>query len=116
VEPVTYSPWFLDRVDSGEIEALSIQGLEVRGVLRAGQAAQGAGARELRRFLTYFPSEQSIEPVVRRLRESSPVAQPVRIETAPPQEGGLLRMVLLIQAVALLAITFVLLRPRVGPS
>src|SRR4051812_44113090 len=71
-EPVAYSPWFLDRVEAGAIEALSIQGLEVRGVLRADPSAQGTRTTArpgLRRFLTHFPSEHSIEPVVRRLRE-----------------------------------------------
>src|SRR5690242_5640680 len=64
VEPVAYSPWFLDQVEAGAIEALSIQGREVRGVVRAESSAQGnraTGRPGMRRFLTYFPSEQSIE-------------------------------------------------------
>src|ERR1700730_18129799 len=59
----TYSPWFLDQVDEGNIKAVSIQGLEVRGELRKKvlyQPPSATGPQQVSRFITYFPSEPSI--------------------------------------------------------
>jgi cell division protease FtsH len=110
-QPVPYSPWFLDQVEAGNIQKLSIQGLEVRGVLRPpanGPGSASTASSRSRLFITYFPSDQSIDLVVRQLRESSQGKEPVLIETSPPQEGGLLRLVLLIQAASLLMIAVAL--------
>ena len=70
--PVDYYPWFLDQVESDNIKKLSIQGN--RGPRRAAQEKtyQSAGRRrsvKVQRFITYFPSEQSIDPVIGKLRE-----------------------------------------------
>ena len=70
--PVDYNPWFLDQVDSDNIKKLSIQGSEVRGELRKEQQYQSSTSTSsvpVRRFITYFPSEESIEPVIKKLRE-----------------------------------------------
>src|SRR4051812_40736041 len=70
--PVSYSPWFLDQVDEGNIKTLSIQGLEVRGELRKPvpyHAPSATGEQKVTRFLTYFPSEQSIDTVLKTLRD-----------------------------------------------
>jgi cell division protease FtsH len=108
---VPYSPWFLDQVESGNIQSLTIQGMEIRGVVRddnPGRDGADLSRPRIRRFVTYFPSEQSIEPVVRRLREARKDVEPATVETGPSQEGGLLRLVLLVQAFSLLAIVFLL--------
>src|SRR6185437_461031 len=97
---VSYSPWFLDQVDEGNIKALSIQGLEVRGELRNDvlyQPPSAAGPQKVKRFLTYFPSEPSIDPVLKTLRDKekekktgngATVEPPVRVEISPPQAAN----------------------------
>src|SRR6266481_2869687 len=57
---VSYSPWFLDQVEAGNIKSLTIQGTEVRGELRKEQpyrAPQATTAKKVTQFYTYFPSE-----------------------------------------------------------
>src|SRR3954449_10681899 len=95
---VSYSPWFLDQVDAGNIKSLSLQGLEVRGELRRKmeyQAPSSGVSQPVTRFITYFPSEPSIDTVVNKLRDQEekekqklkpgeePVP-PVRIDPSPP--------------------------------
>lgn len=113
--PVLYSPWFLDQVEGGTIESVSIQGLEIRGLLREAPGdTKGAPApSRSRRFMTFFPSEASIEPVIRLLRAARTGREPVRIETHPPQEGGMLRLILLLQSLAILAVAVVLASLRI---
>src|SRR4051794_37955669 len=91
---VSYSPWFLDQVDEGNIKGLSIQSLEVRGELRKPVTYQPSSAtaqQKVTRFITYFPSEQSIDPVLKILRDKEklkPNEEPVRIEPSPPQAAN----------------------------
>src|SRR3954454_22655713 len=69
---VVYHPFFLEQVEKDNIKSLSIQGNEIRGELRKEQQYQGStstNSAPVRRFITYFPSEESIEPVVKKLRE-----------------------------------------------
>ncbi|MGC8643215.1 MAG: ATP-dependent zinc metalloprotease FtsH, partial [Isosphaeraceae bacterium] len=68
---VDYNPWFLDQVDTDNIKKLSIQGTDVRGELRKDMPYQGGSSPSsvmVHRFITYFPSENSIDPVINRLR------------------------------------------------
>src|SRR3954447_4869864 len=63
--PVSYDPWFLDQVESGNIKSLSIQGQDVHGELRKEQPYRppsSATVMNVKRFSTYFPSDQSIKP------------------------------------------------------
>src|SRR6516162_6719340 len=64
---VDYSPWFLDQVESDNIKKISIQGTEVRGELRQDKPYQSGSSPSVsvHRFITYFPAEQSIEPVMK---------------------------------------------------
>src|SRR3954447_441561 len=96
---VSYSPWFLDQVDDENIKSLSLQGLEVRGELRKPvkyQPSTATGPVPVTRFLTYFPSEPSIDAVLNKIREKEKanaekakgdakqvVEEPVRIEPTP---------------------------------
>src|SRR4051795_9437158 len=72
-DPVSYIPWFLDQVEQGNVESLSIQGLEVRGELRNKvllypTTSPTAAPKQVQRFVTYFPSEASIDSVLGKLR------------------------------------------------
>ncbi len=71
---VSYSPWFLDQVETGNIKSLSVQNTEVRGELRREQRYQppsSATVLTVKKFYTYFPSEQSIQPVLDKIRQKS---------------------------------------------
>src|SRR5262249_35125868 len=90
---VSYSPWFLDQVESDNIKSLAIQGLEVHGELRKEQKYQPpstAAVTNVKRFYTYFPSDQAIQPVLDKVRKNSEKAsaEPVRVETSPPQSAN----------------------------
>ena len=86
--PVPYNPWFLDQVNAGNVKSLALQGKEVHGELRKEEKTQlpgAANATTIKKFYTYFPSEEAIGPVVKQLREDaakSKVEQP-RIEPTP---------------------------------
>src|SRR5579884_2016282 len=84
---VSYSPWFLDQVEKDNIESLSIQGNEAHGKLRVKRAYRPATGKEVMvdQFVTYFPSEQSIEPVVKKLETShTEGVPPARVEASSP--------------------------------
>src|SRR5580700_1782202 len=71
---VSYSPWFLDEVEKGNIESLSIQGLEVRGELRdkvmyTPPSAPASVPQHVKRFITYFPSEALLRDVINGITE-----------------------------------------------
>jgi cell division protease FtsH len=90
---VSYSPWFLDQVDENNIKSVSLQSLEVRGELRKPvpyQSPSGTAPQKVTRFITYFPSEQAIAPVVDKLRAEKPKPgeEPVRIDPSPPQAAN----------------------------
>src|SRR5690348_4691300 len=85
---VNYSPWFLDQVQNDNIESITIEGLTARGKLRRETeylaSPKDTKPQSVREFLTYFPSEQSVDPIVQKLRElepKPPYAKPV-IETS----------------------------------
>src|SRR5947209_75351 len=86
---VSYSPWFLDQVNEGNVKSLTVQGIEVHGELRKKRRYQPPNSSTLitiEKFYTYFPSEQSIDPVLQKVRQVSDKLKldPVRIETSPP--------------------------------
>ncbi len=107
---VDYQPWFLDQVERDNIRSLVIRDTEIRGELRQAQPYRPGSSRSdvnVGRFVTYFPSDQSIEPVIRALRERSRSSQPVLIETRPPSSDvGLIRLILLFQTMLILALIF----------
>jgi cell division protease FtsH len=90
---VSYSPWFLDQVEEGNIKTLSIQGLELRGELREKVLYTPPSAtvpQQVSRFITYFPSESAIDPIIARLREHKLKAgqEPTRVDPSPPQAAN----------------------------
>jgi len=84
---VDYNPWFLDQVEANNIKKMSVQANEVRGELREDKPYQSGTSPNsvmVHKFITYFPSDQSIDPIIKKLREgSSKATDPVRIETNP---------------------------------
>ena len=80
---VDYNPWFLDQVENDNIKKLSVQANEVRGELREDKPYQSGTSPNsvvVHRFITYFPSDQSIDPIIKRLREGvTKTKDPVRI-------------------------------------
>jgi cell division protease FtsH len=61
--------WFLDQVERDNIKSVLIQGIEVRGELRQETQYDISDTRSerIRTFKTTFPSEFSIDPVVKRI-------------------------------------------------
>jgi cell division protease FtsH len=90
---VSYSPWFLDQVEKGNVKTLSIQGLEVRGELWDKELYTPPSAnvpQQVSRFITYFPSESAIDPVIAKIREHKLQSgrDPTRIDPSPPQAAN----------------------------
>src|SRR5262245_1176652 len=83
---VTYN-WFLDQVENDNVKSVWIQGTEVRGELRDPknyQAPKSTVTRRVAQFSTYFPSVDSIQPVVESLRSPT---RPVRDANSKPIRG-----------------------------
>ncbi len=108
---VGYS-WFLDRVAEDNIKSLWIQGTEVRGELREPQTYEPPNSktpRKVTQFGTYFPSTDSIQPVIDKLR--SPDRDYVRIDTtAQPGAGGLLWLTLLLPTFLIVGLVYFMMR------
>jgi len=109
---VDYQPWFLDQVERDNIRSLVIRDTEIRGELRLPQPYRPRSSKSdvnVSRFVTYFPSDQSIEPVIRTLRENSfsRSSQPVLIETKPPSSDvGFIRLIMLFQTILIMVLVF----------
>src|SRR5262249_45104497 len=105
---VTYNPWFLDQVEDDNIKSLVIQDTEIRGELRQDQQFRSLGSPAsvpVRKFTAYFPSQHSIEPVIKLLRERNRTTEPVQIQTTPPSsERGWMWLVLFFQTVLILLV------------
>src|SRR6516165_6943311 len=112
--PVVYHPFFLEQVDNDNIKILSIQGNEIRGELRKEQQYQSStstSSSPVRKFITYFPSEESIQPVIQKLREGKKTNDPVRIETNPTnQVSGLFWIMLLLPTFLFLGFLYLMMR------
>src|SRR3974377_202316 len=111
---VDYNPWFLDQVDGDNIKKLSIQANEVRGELRQDKPYQSGVSPtsvQVHRFITYFPSEQSIEPVLQKLRNNKKSSAPVHIETNPANTAnGLVWLMLLLPTFLILGLVYLMMR------
>ena len=113
---VSYSPWFLDQVDKGNIKSLSVQGIEVHGELRKktdyrSQSAQAAVPVE--KFYTYFPSEQSIQTVLDKVIAGAKKAnlEEPRVETLPPNTAnGLVWITLLLPTFVIVGLIYFMMR------
>jgi cell division protease FtsH len=113
--PVVYSPWFLDQVESDNINNLTILGTEARGELREPQPYQGANSTSsvsIKTFITYFPSEESIDPVVQKLRNGTKAGRsPVKIDPSPPNTpNGLVWLMLLLPTFLILGFIYLMMR------
>ncbi len=107
---VLYHPWFMEQVENDNIKSISFQSNEFRGELRRPQPYRTAtGASTLvKRFYTYAPSEDLIQPVVERLQEHARDARktnvdPVRIEGSPPSTANGLAWVMILMPTFLIA-------------
>ncbi len=114
---VEYSPWFLEQVEKDNVETLSLQGLEVHGKLRDEKTynppTQSSPVKVMK-FSTYFPSEDSIKPIVDQLRDRKGKKEnstPVRIDSQPAQGAGLLIwLTILAPSMIILAVIYVMMR------
>jgi cell division protease FtsH len=111
---VDYNPWFLDQVEGDNIKRISVQSTEVHGELRQDKAYErgsSPGSVMVRRFITYFPAEQSIDPVIMALRQRSKTSEPVRIEGYPANtSSGLVWLILLLPTFLILGFIYVMMR------
>src|SRR5271166_3599909 len=112
---VDYNPWFLDQVESNNIKKLSVQANEVRGELREEKPYQSGTSPNsvmVHKFITYFPSDQSIDPIIKKLREgTSKATDPVRIETNPANSAnGLVWLMLLLPTILFLGFIYLMMR------
>ena len=113
--PVVYSPWFLDQVEKDNIKNLTILGTEARGELREPepyQSSTATGSVPIRTFSTYFPSEESIEPIVQKLRSGTKSPhEPVKIDPSPPNTpNGLVWLMLLLPTFLILGFIYLMMR------
>ncbi|MEO6808748.1 MAG: ATP-dependent zinc metalloprotease FtsH [Isosphaeraceae bacterium] len=118
---VSYN-WFNDQVDADNVKSVWIQGLEIRGELRDAaqyQAQKAPQSRAVEQFVTYFPSEFSIQPVIDNLRAPTRKdkdgkvvpRQPARIETTPPAGAGILVWItVLLPMIVLGALIYMMMR------
>ena len=113
---VSYSPWFTDQVDKGNIKSLSVQGIEVHGELRkkSEYRAQSATAPvSVEKFYTYFPSEQSIQPILDKVTAGAKNAklEEARVETLPPNTAnGLVWITLLLPTFVIIGLIYFMMR------
>ena len=103
-EAVTYN-WFIDQVDADNVKQIEISDLTtVRGELREKAVYRRPNATtdlNVTKFSTYFPSEQSIQPVIEALRSSLTKSGKPRRETRivtnlPPGAGTLIMWMMLL--------------------
>jgi cell division protease FtsH len=128
---VLYYPWFIEQVQGGNIESLTIQGNELRGTLRRVQQYRNPPSSRttvVRRFMTQAPSEASIQPIVQTLiqndkktqAEGEQTVEPTRIDVQPPSSPSRLTpIVILLPTILVLVVIiglvqFVMRRAR-GP-
>jgi cell division protease FtsH len=118
---VSYA-WFLDQVDADNVKSLSISGTEVKGELR--QKAQYhpqkvSTPKVITYFLTYFPSELSIQPVITTLRSETRKDKDgktvrrdyTRIETtAPPSVSSFVVITFLLPTFLILGLIWIMMR------
>jgi cell division protease FtsH len=115
---VSYVPWFLDQVDSGNVKSLTITGTEARGELRKRKqyVAPGAPSQFVTKFSTNFPSDEAINPIVEKLRAQKPEKgdDPVRIDPQPPNSANSLAWLILLLPTFVIvgAIYFMMRRAR----
>jgi cell division protease FtsH len=114
--------WFIEQVDSNNIKSLSLEGTVVHGELRKEQKYQPPGSatvQPVKRFLTYFPSDQSIDPVLKQIHEKAEKAKtepgtkvdPVRIETSPPNSSNSLVLItLLLPTIVIVGLIYFMMR------
>ena len=115
--PVVYSPWFLDQVEQDNIKSISLMGTEIRGELREAKqykALPNSQAEEsVRKFITYFPSDEAIQPVIDRLSKKPAKAgvEPVRIDPSPAnQASGIVWLMLLLPTFLILGFIYLMMR------
>ena len=122
---VGYS-WFLDQVNDDNVKSVWIQGTEVRGQLRSEREYMPANSqitRKVRQFSTYFPSSDSIQDVINRLRAETrvvstgpegPVTEKrgyVRIDTsAQPGTGSMMWITLLLPTLLIGGLIWMMMR------
>ncbi len=113
---VSYQPFFLDQVDSGNIKSLVVQGVEVHGELRKEDKYLAPKAKtpvKVKFFFTYFPSDQSIDQVLKKLQETSKAANvdPVRVETNPPNAtSSLVLITFLLPTIVIVGLIYFMMR------
>jgi cell division protease FtsH len=113
---VSYSPWFLNQVDSDNIKTLTIQGSEARGELREKKMYQAPGASTSQlvgKFYTYFPSEPSIDRVQEKLRGHAHKegVEETRVETLPQNTAtSLLWITMLVPTFVIFGLIYFMMR------
>ena len=115
---VSYVPWFLQQVDADNIEVLTIQGNEAKGVLRKETAYTNSSGTEtqVKMFSTYFPSDASVDAVLETLRgkkvgPNEPKRVPARIMVEPPAgPTGLMWASLLVPTFLIVGVIYIMMR------
>jgi cell division protease FtsH len=119
---VRYYPWFLEQVDTDNIKSITIQGTEIRGVLRSERPHQRLSSQapvSVKWFVTAAPSEISIDPIVEKLierNEQKTAAQKkagdlIEIEAlAPNSVSGVVWMTVFLPAFLVIVFLYVSMR------
>ena len=114
---VDYNPWFTEQVKDNNIKTILFQANEIHGELRDEKVYSNPSSvteTKVRKFYTYAPSEESIYPLEKELRQISaqkPDVKPVRIEGNPPNQAtGLAWMMLLLPTFVILGLLYLMMR------
>ncbi len=116
--PVEYYPWFLAQVDADNIKSLSIDGNTIRGELRRDHPYTNQSTKTIttvRKFLTYAPADNSIEPMVRKVIENNAkhdkLDEATLIEGNPPNSAsGLIWILMILPTVVILVFIWLMMR------
>ena len=109
--------WFLQQVHVDNIKAINIEGLAIEGKLRAATAYDptGASSRKIDSFITNFPSEHQIQPILDELesRIDKVSHRPtVEITVTPPQTGMIFLFVGVVLPMVLIGVLLYILMRR----
>ncbi len=114
---VNYSPWFQEQVAADNIDSITIQGNKAQGVLRKISAYETPGTVskvEVKKFVTHFPTESSIDESLKVLRDrggSKKTAPEPRIDVQPPDgAGGLLWITFLLPMILFVGLIYFMMR------
>ena len=124
---VSYYPWFLEQVDTDNIESITFQGREASGKLRTPdkdyKASPSATAQTVTHFVTTIPTEDALDRVLNALQGDAVPATgeprktpPNVVVLEPSAPTTLLWVSFLLPMVLIGGLIFFMMRPNILPA